>query len=297
MVKKNRITLAILVIFSVSALAWYSLLFKEKTQGMLCLPADLMYDGAIISHICMYELLCGRLLGCQNPQEYIDLSDYTEIEKQKVKEEMTRCTFSWSYVGTLSDDNTHIVYAHLWPERAWGQYSGLYVIRRTGNRVEMVTGIASGDRHSSGIIENSWQLHDNQLTYNQSMTNYGFVDYLLDLFPDLKERVYKKSDEGLCYGEAGYFGDGTFKGTLGADGTLKNHRLISFDLEKSVSDAAREQYRRELEKTEPSSLSMGQALLAVVATFYQDKDKSTFLSLQQLKEMMEEILKYTKDKS
>ena len=60
------------------------------------------------------------------------------------------------------------------------------------------------------------------------MSSYQFFDLCLKSSLDLFEHAEHKSRKGLCYGESGYLGWGTFKVDIGPNGELMNEKLKYF---------------------------------------------------------------------
>lgn len=220
-IKKVSIFLAILASLGILA---GSIVYKKTNQIS---PIHQKSTNSEIPAECIQRLLIGHLLGYMEPLKSVNLAELTAEEKNELTVREGDI-FNWKPIGVLPNGN-QIVYVYYWPDGAMGKFSGLYVVRYFNNTLYFVAEIAWGERHSSGICEEDFQLNGNQLTYSRHMSSFQFFDYMLEIFPDLFELAEHKSREGLCYGEAGYLGFGTFKVDIAPDGKLTNEQLLSFN--------------------------------------------------------------------
>jgi hypothetical protein len=259
-------------------------------------PADLMYEGRKFSYACMYKIHCAGYQ--EGAPEFIDLSECAAEEQagkiQDPNEEGSM--LQWSSVGTLphGDQIIYIYYSPVmrkeFPLDDMESFSGLYVIRRVDNTLQLVDKVLSGDHNAVRIMEDSFTFHGNQLTYSQYVTTFSFFHMMMAMFSDLDSIVEHKSLIGLGYGDDVYLGYVTYQATITQEGKFEQPQLISFTPEESVSDADKEGCRKEFEKIAPGSLSIDEAL-DVVTTLYQCKNINT-LRVSQLKKMMEEVFEY-----
>ena len=283
-IKKISIFLAILTSLGVLA---GSILYKKTDQISLVPQKSINLE---IPAECIQKLLIDYLLGLgfMEPLKSVSLAELTAEEKSKPRVREGDI-FTWKLVGTLPNDN-QIVYAYYWPDGAQGKFSGLYVVRYDQETLHFINEIAWGERHSSGICEEDFQLDGNQLTYSRHMSSYQFLDYMLEIFPDLFEQAEHKSREGLCYGESGYLGWGTFKVAIDPDGKLYNEQLLSFNA--AIAGLGQE------ENPPLGSLSMIDALLHVFIGFNPQENPSEIkcIEIKDLPKLIKDALDLTCDK-
>lgn len=285
-IKKASIVLTILVSLGILAT---SVLYKKTTKN----TQEQHSINPEIPSLLVEKLLIRHLLGSPEATIEATLASNEKPEEDPYHFHCQGDIFTWKHVGTLPNGN-QIVYAYYWPDGAMGKFSGLYVVKYDKDKetLHFVTEIAWGERHSSGVAETGWQLDGSTLTYSHHMSCYGFLDYMLDNYPNLYELAQDKSRQGLCYGESGYLGYGDFKVTVNPDGTLQNKKLITFN----VAIAGLEQPE---ETPALCSLPITDALLYIFLKFNAKNGYSEEATIEEkyLEQLIKEALNYTKKES
>lgn len=270
---------------------------QTSSEALYKLPEDLLYHNKPIPDECMQ-----KLVPC-NEGEAIDLDTFFvgpkqgngDGEEEYVDHLSDQDAFEWRYIGTLSNGD-HAVYGYYWPASGMAKLSGIDIVHRQDNTLKTVAGIAVGSRHATMILGPTADLHDNVLTYEQAMTR-GLLFYtLLSQHPELSQYTEHKNDEELYWGESDFLGVGTYEVIFTPQGAIKTKQLKSFELsERGLWNESDQIYYDEwIQHTPKSSLSMGEALDAILE-YYSYQSKSRTLTIDQLVEAMKEACSYARD--
>lgn len=251
------------------------------------LPQDLLYRGKPLSNATMSAVLGlgGSGYICREGHDIAQLEEAKEKRTFTSKGGFEEDVFEWDYIGTLSNGN-HIVYGYDWPKRAMGKFSGLSIVKRTGNNLILVDDIWGGDRHSS--LVHAGEFHDNRLTYRQHMTDGGLVDLLLYYHPGLKNWARGKAYWNVRYGEVDYLGTALFQVTFTPEGEVETNRIVSFVL------AADNELMIQYDEPTIASLQMGEAVENTIMRYCYN-NKCDTLSEDQLKEVILNAFYFTED--
>lgn len=285
----KKISIFVVIITSIGILT-SSILYKKRVTNVSKDTEAKIINNPAIPSLLAEKLIIRYLLGALDSETEATLAPDEKPEKDPFHFHSEGDIFTWKLVGTLPNGD-HIVYAYYWPDDAMGKFSGLYVVRYDQGQetLRFINEIAWGERHSSGICEEDCKLDGNQLTYARHMSSYQFFDYMLEIFPDLFELAEHKSREGLCYGESGYLGWGTFKVDIGPDGKLTNEQLLSFNA--AVGGLGQE------ENTSLGSLSMINALHHVFASCAIKEGCSEVIQIEKkyLEQLVKEAIGYARN--
>ena len=252
------------------------------------LPSDLMFKGKPISDESMGRLILNEL------QPYDCLREASQIHLAEEKKYLNEGDlFEWSYIGKLPHGD-QLVWGYYWPNDAMGKFSGFMILRRTEDCLKVIDVITGGMRHAS-MISGQCRLQGSHLTYERFMTRACFFNEMLATFPELQALAKNKSREELWMGEAGSFGVGNFDVDISPIGRFEKQRLTSFSSgnPQETDQISAQQFEEEFKKISPSSLSMGQSLMLLCA---RNESRGLYtLSLAQLKEMMNDVIKYAQN--
>lgn len=190
------------------------------------LPDALLYMGNPIPDPILMEFFGLAVL----PGELEDVLDIPKsieeyAQKQSCPEECEdpdycppKVSFEWEYIGSPYKD-VHAVWAYWWEEGCMGKFTGILLLKRNGDALHIVDIIFGGDRHSSMIFNG--HIHENMIVYSQGATTAAIVDIALEEHPELIEVYHKSSRNGICYGEAGYFGCFEMVANIDPSGKIK----------------------------------------------------------------------------
>lgn len=276
----------------------YDVKNKAGKGARPALSTSFTYNNQRISNGCMSELLSSALFGILYPSiasleepNIVDISECMTAAKKIPKEEEGD-EFNWFHVGSLGN-GMQIVYGYLWPQGAMAKFSGLFVVKQEGYKLSVVSEIAGGTRHSSMVSRDGWTLNKNKLTFRQGMPLSYFVNFILEERPELTHLFEHKTMDGLCEGEACYFGVATLRVRIMPDGKPAPIKLVNFTLALSFDEQRGKEYCQSMRNNspKPASLNLSDALHYVSGKL--QCQNMTTLNLSQLSTMMKEVAYYT----
>lgn len=192
--------------------------------SLLALSNPLFYGGNPIPEPILEDFFFNTAIG-----DEFDIPERIVKETQELNSEdeyQPTIDFKWQYIGSLYND-FHVVRAYRWESGCLGKFSAILILKREGEILKIIDVVAGGDRHSSMICEDC-QIHGNTIVFHQGATKGSIVDKALELYPEINEIYTASAKKGICYGEAGYFGEYKKAAEITPEGMTKEIILLEF---------------------------------------------------------------------
>lgn len=203
------------------------------------LPEALLFEGKPIPDAILEDFFGTAVIGFGAPNLKLNLlKSLTEYDQKKTKASeisegldsagcyQPRTIFEWEYVGSIHK-SFHVVRAYMWEVGCLGKFTGILILKREGNSIQIVDLIYGGDRHSSMIFEGC-RIQEDLIVYSQGVTTGKIVDEAIAKYPEIMEACSKRPWKNICYGEAGYYGSFEKTAKISPDGKVREIHLIRF---------------------------------------------------------------------
>jgi hypothetical protein len=200
----------------------------------------LLFESKPIPDAILEDFFGTAVVGFGAPNLELDiLKSLTEYEQNKTNAADTpdegldseecykpQTVFEWEYVGSIHK-SFHVVRAYTWEVGCLGKFTGILILKREGDIIQIVDIIYGGDRHSSMIFEGC-RIQEDLVVYSQAVTSGNIVDEAIEQYPEIMEAYPKSPRKNICYGEAGYYGSFEKTAKISPDGKVRKINLIRF---------------------------------------------------------------------
>lgn len=215
----------LLICFFLAFAPLLTLSAEQSESKSASLPEALLFRGKPIPDPILEDFFGLAVIGVGETVETLDLLKC--LEKQDCSHQLPEVSYEWEYLGSPCKD-VYAVWAYYWEQGCMGKFSGILLLKRLGDTLQIVDTIYGGDRHSSMIFKESCHIHENMVVYSQGATTAAIVDIAREEHPELDELYNKSSKNGICYGEAGYFGYFDRVARIDPNGKIKEIVLTGF---------------------------------------------------------------------
>ncbi|PJD97918.1 MAG: hypothetical protein CK425_01970 [Parachlamydia sp.] len=212
----------------------------EQCHAKFPLPDVFLFEGQPIPDAILENFFGTAVAGFGAPNLKLNiLKSLAEYDQKKINTSDTfdegsesegcyqpRTVFEWEYVGPIHK-SFHVVRAYTWEVGCLGKFTGILILKREGNIIQIVDIIYGGDRHSSMIFEGC-RIQEDLIVYSQAVTTGNIVDEAIAQHPEIMEICPKTHWKNICYGEAGYYGSFEKTAKISPEGKVRKIHLIRF---------------------------------------------------------------------